>query len=263
MKENKEINITSEVVEKAVDIVAESTENSRNSLDKNFSKGINKFFQLLNATPVGIKIETYIAERPYKLEKAMEEMKKKYETIPEEKRIEPSSTIAINVAKEMNYYLDEDYIREMFENILVADMNIDKQSIVSPAFIDLVKQLTKDDAKFLNLLNQKAKDENPLFEVVRRNEDHTYVVLSKKVLCFSETEYMPLEPIVLDNLIRMNFIEITNDEYLAYDTRYDSVFNIVKKEYTVPEGKTLEINKRKLNITELGQRFIKVCLDDK
>ena len=60
-----------------------------------------------------------------------------------------------------------------------------------------------------------------------------------------------------------DYVVITNDEYLAYDTRYDSVFNIVKKEYTVPEGKTLEINKRKLNITELGQRFIKVCLDDK
>ena len=98
--------------------------------------------------------------------------------------------------------------------------------------------------------------------MIRTNEDQTYVVLSKKIMCISDTEYMPLEPIILDNLIRMNFIEITYDEYLAHDTRYDSIFNVIKKEYTVPEGKTLTMNKRKLNITELGQRFIKICLDN-
>ncbi len=262
MEENKNIDISSKMVEKTVELVADSTEKTRGAIDTNTSKGINKFFQLLNATPIGIKIDTYIAERPYKLEKSIERMKKKYESIPEDKKVEPSTTIAINVANEMNFYLDADYIREMFENLLISDMSAEKKELISPAYIDLVKQLTKDDAQFLILLNNKGKTSNPVFEVIQRNQDGTYIVLSKKILCISDKEFIPLEPIILDNLIRMNFIEVIRGEYLAYDSRYESVFNIVKKSYNAPEGKTIEMEKCKLNVTELGQRFIKICIEE-
>lgn len=51
-------------------------------IDKKSANGINKLFDLISATPIGIKAEVYIAEREYKLKEAMENMKKKYDKIP-------------------------------------------------------------------------------------------------------------------------------------------------------------------------------------
>ena len=57
MEENKDINIHSETADKIIDAVVNSTEQTRNALDTNTSKGVNKFFQLLAATKAGIAIE--------------------------------------------------------------------------------------------------------------------------------------------------------------------------------------------------------------
>ena len=99
------LDITSQTINKAIDLVADSTKQTRTSLDANTSKGMNKFIELLKSTPLGIKIDTYIAERPYKLEKALTEMKAKYNKTPDYDRKEPSSYIALKVANNINYCL--------------------------------------------------------------------------------------------------------------------------------------------------------------
>jgi len=70
-----DINMESNTINKALDIVSESSKETRSALDTNTAKGINKIFELMKSTKLGIKVDAYIDERHYKLEKEMQKIK--------------------------------------------------------------------------------------------------------------------------------------------------------------------------------------------
>lgn len=154
----QEIPINTDTVNKSIDIINESTKETRKELDKTAAKGFKKLAQLFWDSPIGIKAEVYIQERPYKLQKALEEMKAKYDAIHAECQVEPSSYIALKGVNELNYCLEEKHIKEMFQNLLISDMDSRKQNKVLPAYIEIVKQLSKEDALFLQNFNNTKKD---------------------------------------------------------------------------------------------------------
>lgn len=77
-----ELPINTDTINKSIDIIDETTKETRKELDKISAKGVHKLSQLFWASPLGIKADVYIQERPYKLKKALEEMQVKYDLIP-------------------------------------------------------------------------------------------------------------------------------------------------------------------------------------
>ncbi len=61
------------------------------------------------------------------MKKELEKMQAKYDNIPQEYQVEPSSYIALKGVNELNYALEEDHLKEMFENILISDMDSRKK----------------------------------------------------------------------------------------------------------------------------------------
>lgn len=265
-----DLNIKSDTVDKAIEIIEDSTKETRNALDQKTSRGINKLFDLLKSTPIGIKAEVYIQERPYKLKLAMDEMKKKYENIPQVNRTEPSSYIALKGVNELNYCLDEDYLKEMFENLLVSDMDTRKQGRVLPAYIEIIKQLSKADADFLKLLynndsgvcsislklSQVGKsgyselDEYIIYNYSQYNNSYRYLTLK-------------LNPLTIDNLLMHRLIETNYILYYTYSDalkQYDILFDDVKTKYKVEPNNLLTYDKGFVRLTELGKNFIDICL---
>ena len=173
-----DLNIKSGTLDKGIDLIADSTKETRNILDNKTAGGLNKLLELLKSTNIGIKMDTYIAERPYKLEKAMKKMKEKYDKIPDENKIEPSSYIALKGIQELNYCLDEEHLKEMFSNLLVSDMDSRNKNKVLPSFIEIIKQLNKADAEFLTLLNENGNSLSKLFNTISSN------VISVKAVLF-------------------------------------------------------------------------------
>ena len=49
----------------------------------------------------------------------------------------------------LTYSLDEEHIREMFANLLAADMNADTKKGAHPAFVEFIKDMTPIEAKLL------------------------------------------------------------------------------------------------------------------
>ena len=148
----EKIPINADTTNKALDIIDESTKETRRELDKTGAKGVSKLAQLLWASPIGRKADIYIAERTYKMEIELKKMQAKYDGIPKEYQVEPTSYIALKGVNELSYALDEEHLKEMFENLLIADMDSRKQSKVLSAYLEIIKQLNKDDAKLLKLL---------------------------------------------------------------------------------------------------------------
>ncbi len=235
-----DLDIKSDTINKGLEIVANSTKESRDALDKNTASGINKFFALLNSTSVAIKLDTYIAERPYKLQKAMQKMKSKYEQIPEENRVEPSPYIALQTVNNLNYCLDEDYLKNAFINILISDMDNRKKSRVKPAYIEMVKQLNKEDAEFLKLLANNNYY-FPSIELLLKTENENGEKHLKKFIIYDFDELdngknsiiVELDPLVIDNLLYLNLIKNSYEVYYpdclkAYEFLFDFTKNIYR-----------------------------------
>ncbi len=258
-----ELQIDSNTVNKALDIASESTKETRKELDKAGAKGVNKLAQLLWASPIGRKADLYIAERPYKMKKALEEMQAKYQKIPEENRVEPSSYIALKGITELTYALDEDYLKEAFENILISDMDDRKQSKVLPAYIELVKQLSQNDAKMLKYFNENNIKNGPIFKIKYLNEDGGFIYPNNNIILINKDNTDVLESIIIDNLSRLKLIEISFSEYIKDSTIYDKAFKEIsffKDINLLPPNIELGYSKGLLKITSFGQNFIDVCL---
>ena len=264
-----ELNIKSETIDKAIEIIEESTKESRAMIDKKSANGINKLFDLISATPIGIKAEVYIAEREYKLKEAMENMKKKYDKIPKKYRVEPSSYIALKGINELNYCLDEEHLKKMFENILISDMDNRNKSKVLPGYIEIIKQLNKSDAEFLKLLKSSTPNKNGLYMISLYKENRwgcewvsgNYLVTNWKEIQLNENyeieKICNVSNIVLDNLIRNRLVEIPNDYKFSFIELYEKIFECAKKDIHCDE---IKYKASVLKITDFGKNFIDICI---
>lgn len=268
----EELPVNANTINKAIDIVDESTKETRKELDKTAAKGVSKLAQLFWATPIGIKADTYIAERPFKLKKALEEMQAKYDNnIPKEYQVEPSSYIALKGANELNYSLDEEHLKEMFENLLVSDMDSRKKDRVLPSYIETIKQLNKNDAKFLELLKSKNGSLCAIELIAQHNNGYTTISFDKYIIYDyskngSTVKYnnKKLNPLIIDNLEKQKLIKVKFEAYLDNrDDEYESLFSSAKMSFFGELEKDYHLSYKKgiIELTALGQNFVDICLN--
>lgn len=261
--------IDSDTLNKSIDLIDESTKETRKAIDNTTAKGINKLAQLFWASPIGIKTDIYIQERPYKMKKALKEMQMKYEkAIPVEYQVEPSSYIALKGVNELNYSLDEEHLKEMFQNLLISDMDSRKKNKVLPSYIEIIKQISKDDAEFLLLLKKEYLF--PLIEILLKENSRSGAKHLDKFIIYdfmrnnniTQASTLQLNPLIIDNLSYLNLIKIDFDSYYTNKMdEYSYLFNLVKKNYVINSSThSLDYKKGFIEFTELGKNFIDICL---
>ena len=68
----------------------------------------------------------------------------------------PNPRIAVPALQALTYSLDDELIREMFANLLAADMNAETKKDAHPAFVELIKEMTPADARVLKICRETA-----------------------------------------------------------------------------------------------------------
>lgn len=261
-----ELPINADTVNKTINVVDESTKETRKKLDKKAAKGINKLAQLFWASPIGRKTDIYIAERPYKMEIELKKMQAKYNCIPTKYQVEPSSYIALKGANELNYALEEDHLKEMFENLLISDMDFRKKSRVLPAYIEIIKQLSKEDAEFLAILKNKDLISTlPILRITLNTKNSSsFSYISSYAICLQGGQYIEIPELVLDNLLRLQIANIPPNEFSNLHNIYENTFETIKNEpsflnYSNLPNKYLDFQKQILVFTQFGTNFIDIC----
>ena len=94
-----------------------------------------------------------------------ESVREKIQAIPEEKLVEPESYVAIPAMQQLSYCVNNEELRELYANLLASSMNADKKWQVHPAFVDIIKQLTPDEAKYIRNLQPVVFNANELIDV--------------------------------------------------------------------------------------------------
>lgn len=256
-----DLDIKSETIDKALDKLVEPVYNDAVKPAINTSKSALGFCSQFIVS--GIKPFMYkrIKECEYKIAEIDKKLEEKYNQIPEKNKTEPRTNILGPAVDVLKYNLEEEHIKEMFVNLISKDMNIVQQSKVLPSYIEIVKQLSNNDAETLKYFSEIGKSVFPVIKL-KLGIENGYTYPSNDLLLVTEEisdTYYNLEGIVIDNLERLRLIEISFSEHLADTSIYSNFFDTFNFS-EIPEGEKIDYKKGLLKITDFGKNFINICL---
>lgn len=231
------------------------------------AKSIGNTLSLLPRT-IGVwlgKWEKWITNGEESIRLAAKIAAEKAKQIPEEKLTEPEPYVAIPAIQQLSYCYDSKELRELYANLLVSSMNIDIKYQVHPAYVEIIKQLTPDEARLLTCLANNTEEMYPIIDIIFQKNDRkefqnicnnfTTVAIEKLISKKNICSYM-------DNLERLKLIEISSNVRISDEEIYDIIFkhsfylNTVAtlKQY---DGLKLSARKKVFYLTEFGRSFIK------
>ncbi len=240
------------------------------------SKGITK---LLNVVTTFIDNATYryIENSKYKKQQFLDNLAKKYEKIPETEIVDPDISILGNTMDFLKYNLDKDYIVDLYSNIMISDMDKRTKNIVHISFVEILKQLDKNDLKLLEAIyNMKSTKSIALakLKIIDSNNKFIGYELHNTVYMADISNYFIDDynsfSTSLENLDRLGLINISYIEYFIDNSIYDSLLkrlepsakHILDRIKTKDNDAKFGYEKGMLSITNLGLNLMKICLRD-
>jgi hypothetical protein len=135
---------------------------------------------------------------------------KRLSQIPPDRIVEPNPRIAVPATQALVYSMGDAFIREMYANLLAADMNADKKKTVHPGFVEIIKEMTPAEAKAMQLLHRQ-----PHFEyIVKAPKQDKWMELAE-LMHEGVGVGMKECAIGLSNLQRLGLVEITGIDHVV------------------------------------------------
>lgn len=194
----------------------------------------------------------------------------KLSNVPPEDVQQPKPHVAVPAIEALRYTGAESDLAELYANLLATSMDKATAYRAHPGFVDMIKNMSPDEARIMKflatatdqpLINIKSIDKkNSGFQIVHR---HLSLIGLK-----SSCQYVPLAGTYLDNLLRLGLIEIPSMRRILSDEPYKEIeeFPQIKQileNLRKAETHTIEVEKIKLEVTDLGKQFIRSCVIDK
>lgn len=202
----------------------------------------------------------------HKLKVYKKELEEKENSIPEDKKIEPDFHAVSLALDNSKFCITNDELRKMFVNLIGNTMNTDKKDIAHPAFSEIIKQMTTEDALILETF--KNRKEQPIVEVRSKEGFCCYKTLIDKyfipLIEDYDSDYFA-SSIISSNLERLGLLGVKYGSELSGDL-YSAYIKDLKK--TEKELSSKMKKKIKLTIekgivyrTQVGEAFIKACME--
>lgn len=212
------------------------------------------------------KYEKWLINGEESLHIVGEAVHKKMEKVPPEKQCVPDAYVAIPTIQQICLAQDSEDLREMYTNLLVSSMNTDTKHKVLPSYVNIIGQLSPDEARLLRYMSEKVNI--PALEVrASLSEDKKeefvtskdcYVEISDGIIEISDNLNSYIE-----NLQRLKLIKLEKDRYLVNKTEeYNKLIQNFKdeaKEDSFLKDKYLSFQKEILKITLFGIEFNMIC----
>lgn len=262
-----------EVADKTVTLATKIYDDGLSKTTKVLGNGLSMCLSFLGAMVSPMMYE-YIQNAEYKKREIDQKLSNKYNTIPENKRVQPRMNIMGPAVDLLKYNLDENHIKDIFVNIMTSEMNSDKQEKVLPSYIDIVRQLSKKDAQTLKALHDlyksKEKFQFPL-DIIRakpNDSSNGYVDIDKYIIGSASKKEnvvslhtIKLDSIVIDNLCRLELLKIYDEKFIPDIDDYEIGFESIKNKYSDLGNFELYYEKGVTELTEYGLNFINICFE--
>lgn len=187
---------------------------------------------------------------------------------PKDEVVEPKLHVAGPALDALRFTGYEEALRELYANLLAASMDAKTASTAHPGFVEIIKQLTPDEARLLKLFS--TIELSPVIDVKSYSTDQQggFIEVVRNFSLFgrdASCEHPHLTPSYLNNLTRLGLVEVRDKYYVTPDAykeleEYPSI--VEAKEQITEEGLRPEIEKKMLEVTNLGKQFMKACVVD-
>lgn len=216
----------------------------------------------------------------YSLEKTRKKLHQKLNDVPAENIVKPPVHIAAPTLQGACYAADCDKLHDMFANLLASSMNIEKQHLAHPSFIEIIKQLSPLEAKILSTkdfiendsfsmctfrLQERSSIKHPLGNEFR--PINTGIDLHKNIVIYDIEGSLPVLDLaqissISDNLTRLHIITI-QDRWFSDPSNYDRLLNFFNG-YVVKQAnlrdKELAFIPKIAEKTAFGKQFYQACI---
>lgn len=190
----------------------------------------------------------------------------KLKTIPEEKRTAPDPLIAGPVLQAVRFASRHKELQDLFANLLVTAIDSDTLQNAHPAFVDIINQLSPDEAKILHYA--AGQDLIPLVDVnlsAPGEEGSISWLRNISKLPFNAgCSHLKMGPSYIDNLCRLQIFDKPAFGHIsatdAYSNILDEPFMSLIAQTEKQHLRKARIEKGYVRITDFGRQFINSCV---
>ena len=202
------------------------------------------------------KIESWLSST---VERKLEER-----AVPKERVITPDPDVAVPAIEALRYTK----LREQFGNLLATAMDSKTASEAHPSFVEILKQLTPEEAKILQFLPVLGRL-HPIMDFFYSVPEKGEFLLYRHASTIAADAGCPSDyavPAALDNLCRLGLVEIPEFRRLSEGSRYDRIRDLpltsdAKK--MVPADGEFVAREKVVGITSMGDLFREACIEDR
>jgi hypothetical protein len=191
----------------------------------------------------------------------------KLKDVPADRIQTPPANVAGPALEAMRFAGQLEELRDMYASLLAASMDSQVASHAHPGFVEIIKQLTTDEAKILRVLSDGQY--RPLTNVYVRNASGIGKQLVSRCQGHVDEEagviHAELFPSYIDNLSRLGLVEVPPGQHLAAPDAYKRIESdpviVGQFESVKSEGKFVpELEHCVLRLTDFGKQFVAVCI---
>lgn len=194
------------------------------------------------------------------------------EDVPEGQIITPDLNVAGPAVEALKFAGHKEELREMYARLLARAMDSSTASRAHPAFVEIIKQITSDEALMLDFisgstlhpvvtLKSKDQDEDDEFGTKARYTERfrLFSLIGISANCLNSE----LSPTYLENLARLKIIDIRQLS-IANEAAYDPL-----EEHSLldpfrlaieSEGLAVDFDRYVVSMTEFGKQFYSICV---
>ncbi len=190
--------------------------------------------------------------------------------VPPENIITPKPNVAGPALEALRYTGHESSLSDLYANLLAASMDKATAQGAHPAFVEIIKQLTPDEAKLVSLF--MVESFLPLIDLgwnYKPNPDGrtgglTLLSNFSHLGANAGCEFSQMTPAYIDNLCRLGLAEVIEGQYTKVGT-YDALesdpeVNAIAAEIEKNDKIILHVGRKCIRVTELGKQFGKICV---
>ncbi|QUP67967.1 DUF4393 domain-containing protein [Pseudomonas syringae Cit 7] len=192
-------------------------------------------------------------------------LSQKLKDVPPEDIVSPKPNIAGPAIESLRYTGHEDSLKDMYANLLAAAMNKNTADQAHPAFVEIIKQLTPDEAKLIAFFLSRRKF--PIVTVRARKESIGTMDMAVNVSLFGEQAGLECPahcPVYIDNLCRLGLVEIPEGLTYSSDETYDELLNspavLELKKNIEDMDHVSELKFEMVRTTSFGKQFGAACV---
>jgi hypothetical protein len=190
---------------------------------------------------------------------------------PAEDIVSPKPNVAGPALESLRYTGHESSLSDMYANLLAASMDKKTAQGAHPAFVEIIRQLTPDEAKLVGLFVVDIPF--PLIDVRWQYRNPTdgrtggkdILVNYSHLGLLAGCEYPQMMPSYLDNLCRLGLADIpTFYQYTGkgvYDAlESDAEVKKIMSAFNADANRSPVIDRKGLRISQLGFQFANICV---